>query len=272
MDPRLLFESELGLIDAVVSGIGRRHHLYGEQVQEFLSYTRLKLIEDDYARLRSFSGRSSLRTYLAAVIHRLFLDFQIERWGKWRASAVARSLGPVAVALETLMHRDGHSLQEAFEILRTNQGASLSWDEALEIASQVPVRARRRHEGEESLARMASDGGTADATVLKREQEERLARIEMALQRAIAGLAGDDRLILKMRFGDGFTVAKIASTLQVEQRLLYRRLEKLLLELKLQLTREGVEPEEVKELIGRPDVEIRLRYDVAAGKAPFASV
>jgi hypothetical protein len=54
----------------------------------------LKLIENDYRILRSFEGLASLGTYLTTVIARLFLDFQIHEWGRWRPSAAATRLGP----------------------------------------------------------------------------------------------------------------------------------------------------------------------------------
>ena len=53
----------------------------------------LKLIEDDYRRLRRFEGRSSFATYLATVVQRLFLDFVIGKTGRWRPSVQARRLG-----------------------------------------------------------------------------------------------------------------------------------------------------------------------------------
>ena len=67
----------------------------------------LKLIDDDYQILRGFRERSSLRTYLSTVVERLFLDYRIRQWGKWRPSAQARRAGALAVRLEALLHRDG---------------------------------------------------------------------------------------------------------------------------------------------------------------------
>jgi RNA polymerase sigma factor for flagellar operon FliA len=42
----------------------------GVEADDFASHPKLKLIEDDYAILRKFQGRSSLRTYLTVVIER----------------------------------------------------------------------------------------------------------------------------------------------------------------------------------------------------------
>jgi RNA polymerase sigma factor for flagellar operon FliA len=79
----------------------------------------MRLVENNYAVLRKFQNRSALRTYLASVIDRLSLDFCTEKWGKWRPSAMAERLGPVAVMLEQLVTRDAHTVEEAIEIVRT---------------------------------------------------------------------------------------------------------------------------------------------------------
>ncbi len=84
------------------------------------------MIDDDYAILRKFQNRSTLWTYLAAVIERMSLDFCADKWGRWRPSAMAERLGPVAVVLERLVNRDSHSVDEALEMLKTNHDIALT--------------------------------------------------------------------------------------------------------------------------------------------------
>src|ERR1700755_1489778 len=57
------FVSCLGLIDAVVRGVGRRHRLTADEADELRSLVRLRVLADDYGILRKFQGRSSLKTY-----------------------------------------------------------------------------------------------------------------------------------------------------------------------------------------------------------------
>src|ERR1019366_2147799 len=104
----------------VISFVSARHHLPGVEADDFASHVKLRLIEDDYAILRKFQRRSSLRTYLTVVIQRMFLDYRISAWGKWRPSAEAKRAGAVAVQLEQLMGRDGYRFGEACELLETN--------------------------------------------------------------------------------------------------------------------------------------------------------
>src|SRR5690348_9058839 len=100
--------------------VARRQRLGVDEAEELGSIVRLKLVEDSYAILRKYQGRSSLTTYLTKVISRILLDWRAARWGRWRASAAARRLGPTAVLFEVLTRRDGLTFAEACETLRTN--------------------------------------------------------------------------------------------------------------------------------------------------------
>ena len=91
-----LFLSQLAVIERVIAWVCARRGLRGADAEDFGSLVKHRLIEQDYEVLAKFEGRSSLKTYLAAVINRLYLDFQVQRFGKWRPSAQARqaSLSP----------------------------------------------------------------------------------------------------------------------------------------------------------------------------------
>jgi RNA polymerase sigma factor for flagellar operon FliA len=69
------------------------------------------------------------------------------------------------------------------------------------------------------------------------------------LNKALASLPAQDRLIIKMRFDDGFSVAEIAKAMTLEQKPLYRRIEKLLIELRRTLEASGVSAGQIREAI-----------------------
>src|SRR4051812_28238821 len=85
----VLFLTELPTIERVAAFVTSRHRVPAAEAQEFASHVKMHIIESDYAVLKRFEGRSSLRTYLTVVIQRLFLDYRISQWGKWRPSAEA---------------------------------------------------------------------------------------------------------------------------------------------------------------------------------------
>ena len=149
MDYQRLLIDQLELIHQIVLTTGRRRHLSAAEREDFGSFVHLRLIEDDYAILRKFQNRSTLWTYLAMVIDRLSLDFCAEKWGRWRPSAMADRLGPVAVNLERLVTRDSHTLEEAIEILRTNHDVEQTEAELRRIWEQLPPRSRTTSVGED---------------------------------------------------------------------------------------------------------------------------
>jgi len=256
-----LFLSQLAIIERVISFVSMRHHLPGVEADDFESHVKLKLIEGDYAILRKFQGRSSLRTYLTVVIQRLFLDYRISAWGRWRPSAEAKRAGEVAVLLERLTGRDGYGFEEACELLETNHQVTASRTELEAIAGRLPSRARRRFESDEALEHVASAPSPADDGIAEAERAAMAERVAAALKAAMAGLDPQDRLVLAMRFEDGCTVVEIAGMLRLDQKGLYRCLDRLLKGLRSALLTSGVDSAGIMEMFESPAVSIDWRGD-----------
>ena len=260
-----LFLANLPVIDAVIGQVCRRHRLTAAEADDFASEVRLHIIERNYEPLRRFEGRSSLRTYLLVVIQHLFLDYRNRLWGRWRPSVEAKRQGPIAVLLERLVTRDGRSLDEVVETLRTNHGIEMNAElQALcvKLAKRAPARqfvAEVEADGVESAAPLP------DANVLRREQDFLAKRVQTAIDRARQTLAPEERLILKMRFEDSVPVADIARALQLNQKRLYRTIEQILATIRKSLEADGISREEVGALFadgvlsdaGTHDVEQR---------------
>lgn len=235
-----LFLAQLPVIERIIDSICRRHACFGPDAEDFGSGVKLKLMADDYAVLRKFSGRSKLTTYLTTVTANHFRDFRIQKWGKWRPSAKAKRQGTVAVELERLLSRDGHSLDDAIEILRSQHPDAPAAEALYALAAELPQKAPRRFEGDEGLENVADDAEHADVRVLEKERAAKMEEAKTALARALAGLEPEDRLIVRMRFEDGFTAALIARQVGIRQRLLYSRIEKILKSLREALEADGV--------------------------------
>ena len=259
-----LFQRELPLIDGVIRFVVRRHRLPASEADEFVAHARLRLIEHDYQILRRFGGRSSLRTYLATVIERLLLDYRIREWGKWRPSAEARRAGPVAVRLDQLLNRDGLPFHQAAEILLVSEQVAATRAELDALAARLPRRSHRSFVSDEVLHEVGVPA-TGDASVEAREAAAVASRTRAALLVAMAQLPARERLIVRMHFGEGLTVAQIARTLQLEQKPLYRQLDRILAQLRVLLEAEGVRGDEVREYIGRLEWEAEDAGNALAG-------
>lgn len=263
MDYQRLLLEHLDLIDQIVRTTGRRRHLSAAEQEDFAGFVRLRMLEADYAILRKFQNRSSLRTYLAAVIERLSLDFCVERWGRWRPSAVAERLGPVAVLLERLLNRDGHTLEEATEIIRTNHASALSPRQVRDIWEQLPARLKTSEVGEEAAATVRSLQ-TSESNVDDAEQQVSVERLERTLQSALAAVPDQDRVVLALRFDQDLSMVEIANLTGISVPTLHRRLDRTIKDLKRALTASGFDPREVSGLIGHPSISLSplLRAEV----------
>jgi RNA polymerase sigma factor for flagellar operon FliA len=242
-DPASTFLASLPTIDRVTAILGRRNGLSETDIEDFTSWARARLIQNDYAVLRKFGGRSSLDTYLSVVLANLFKDFRNSRWGRWRPSAMARRLGPLAVRFETLVYRDGQPFREAMEVLKSGGNAEA---ELRSIAGQLPSRVRIREvafdTAVEAVPARDHSGGDDDSQTT-----------DQAVQSALAELPAEDQVIVRMRFWDDFSVADIARALHLDQKPLYRRLEAIQSQLGALLATRGIDRARVAAILAREE-------------------
>jgi RNA polymerase sigma factor (sigma-70 family) len=233
------------LVEEILRIVCYRHGLRGADSEDFASAARLRLLEDDCAILRKFEGRSALKTYLTAVIVHLFQDWRNARWGKWRPSAEAKRAGPLGIRLEQLVVRDGLTLDEAHETLTTNYAMVTSREKIARLAARFPARTGRHMVTDEWLADWPAADAGPEQRLLDRADAQRRTDLSAALAQATRSLAPEDQLILKMRFADGIGVADIARTLRRDQKQLYRRIDRLLADLRRALATAGFTGPEV---------------------------
>lgn len=238
-------EAEFLRLLPVIERIGRfvayRHGLFGVDAEDFASYVKEKLIEDDYGVLRKFAQRCRIDTFLATVIGNLCKDFRISASGKWRPSAKAKRLGQLALLVERLTARDGYTLDEAWEIIRTNHRQPVSRAEVERLADQLPPRSMRRYVSDVALVDVPDSGVAPDDALTRGEQRSGRERAREALKSLIAVLPPQDQLILSL-CSDGHTVAEIAKTLHLDQKGLYRRRDGLYASLRASLEAEAIDP------------------------------
>jgi RNA polymerase sigma factor (sigma-70 family) len=266
-----LFLSNLPLIDEVVGQVCRRHRLSANEAEDFASDVHLHFIDRNYERLRRFEGRSTLKTYITVCVQRCFLDYRNKVWGKWRPSAEATRTGPEAVLLERMVVRDGWTIEQAGEVLKTQYG--IVADERLaalsaRLAHRQPPRERV---SDEEADRIESPAPAPDAHIVRAEHDFLAKRLRAACARACASLRPEERLILRMKFDD-MPVADIARALHLNQKRLYRTIELLLTALRTTLEAEGFAHEEIRALLASGALaETDARPHVAAAAGVKAS-
>lgn len=246
LTPEQLFLGHLPLIEDVIAHCCRRSHFQPEEKEDFEQTVMVKLIEDDYAVFRLFQGRSNIKTYLTIVIKRLLLDYQDHIWGKWRSSAEAEKLGRLAMRLERLLVRDRLTFDEACQTL-WGEGVTASELELKELAAKLPPRSLRRFVSAESLESEASHDPRPDEHSEQKEWAADWKRVTAKLFQALATLPAEDQLLVRMR--TEFKVVDIARLRKMDQKSLYRRLEKIYARLREELKRLGVQRQDLGNLL-----------------------
>src|SRR5688500_1738148 len=235
-NPDELLVENLALLERVIGFTCRRQRLSTEEAEEFAGVVRLRLVENDYAILRKFEGRSSLATFLAVVVQRLLLDYRIHERGKWHASAEAKRQGDLAVELERLLYRDEKNIADAHAVIAIRD-PSLTRDVIERIAAQLPTRGPKRTFVSTDDA---VDLPAYSAVAFPSERRHLSEKVSSIVRSFLTALPSEERLVLQFRFENGMTVAEIARSLGIDQKRLYRTLDKHLRDLRSRFEESGI--------------------------------
>ncbi len=252
MDPSTLLQSNLALVEGIAARVCRRAHVRDADAEDFTASVKLALIEDDYAILRKYEGRSALATYLTIVIERLMSDERMRTRGRWHPSAEAVRFGPAALLLEAIVRRDRRSIDEALPLLHSVDPAITREAAEAMLASLPERRPRPTAVALDDAPPAALAGGAgADARALETESRSLANRASHVVRETLASFTLEDRSIVRFRFGMEMNVSEISRMLRLPQRPLYRRIESLLQKLRAALVDAGVRESEVQEILER---------------------
>lgn len=253
-EPSEFLLRNLPQIEQIIVAICRRSGMSAEEAEEFAAEVKLRLVDDDYAVIRAFQNRSSFEVYIAAVVKRLLLDYRNKEWGKWRTSAEARRLGPLAVDLERLLYRDGRTVAECNVLLAARYPGTTP-AEIDRLVVRLPARMPRRKVDLEHAQDVAAARDRTDPI-----RNDTARRVSAVVMRFLDALPDEDQLIFQLRFHANMTVAQIARALHIEQQLLYRRLYRHFEVLRGDLTQIGISAHDMEELIGNDIVPLDFRW------------
>lgn len=264
------FLENLRTIEKIASFVARRNHLNTDDSGEFVQEVRVRLLDDDYAIIRKFEGRSEFSTYLTTVIKRLFQAWRTELWGKWRPSAEAKRLGDKAIALERLLTRDGYTFAEAVSELTTPANSPYTLAELEAIYVRLPLRNPRPMlvSDEVTPEGMIAIDAEADDRVEMHERECIARKIAEAMDRLIKTLDADDQLILQLRFWQALKAPEIAQRLRMDQKKVYKRLDKLFPAMRRALEQAGITKADIAQVLCHGDQEIRFAFPYPDGENP----
>jgi RNA polymerase sigma factor (sigma-70 family) len=242
-EPSELLLQNLTALQQVITATCRHKGMRPDDIEEFSGVVRLRLVENDYAVIRAYQGRSSFKTFLASVVTRMLIDHQRHEWGKWRGSAGAERLGEVAVELERLLHRDGHPLEEALAVVCAHH-PELTRVQLIELSAQLAPRNRR------TVVTLEEAGDIPFHEADRIENADTAARISQIVVAFIAALPRAEQLVFKLRFDSAMSVTEISRSLHLQYGPLWRGLQKRFQELRQRLERAGIGNADIEKLVG----------------------
>jgi len=253
LDARQLLVDNLDVVERAIGFAARRYRLDRSDAEELDGEVKLRLVENDYAIVRAYEGRSSFQTFIGVVVQRMALDYRIRAWGKWHPSAEAKRLGAVAIALEELLYRRGRTLEETLPILQAmHEGVSLASLKTLEAKLRKPPPRPQDVDLDSVAERWLARPPDADAAMLADERRRESQEVSRLVSAFLVGLPEQDRLIFQLRFEHGTSVAQIARALKLEQKRTYHHIDRLLREIKRELEEAGFTWRgDIAELVGR---------------------
>ena len=117
-----------------------------------------------------------------------------------------------------------------------------------EIRAKLPSRFTRRFVAEETLQAMASQELPPDKQLEQKERRSFALRVLRAVHRALQELPAEDQVLVKMRLE--LKVADIARLRHLDQKSLYRKLDKAYVKLRKSLEQQGIRRKDVADLLG----------------------
>lgn len=224
------------------------------------------LRQDDWQRLRTYSGVSTFAAFLATLTCRLLEDFARSRFGRIRPPTWVRRLGATWVDLFRLLCLERLPLAEAVESLavrRANEdrrdlenAAYLIRGEIVDCGQHQGLEVALDEEIDHSTT--PEDGSEPEEKLLTAERRRVFELVCTALlgtdpelsEEGLAGLLSlqlelqpEEKLLLKLCYRDGLPLPQVGEMLGLNRFQLHGRLRRLLARLRAEFEQAGLAPE-----------------------------
>jgi DNA-directed RNA polymerase specialized sigma24 family protein len=247
----------------MINRMAGRRFQQADLAEEAALFVMDGLAWDDWSRLRAFTGRSTLATYIGALTLRLLEDFARARFGRVKPPLWVRRLGGLWMTLFRLLCLERFSPDEAVAIIANHQPAQIRAAEeaAYHILGELPTCGEHRGEqtefNEETGLPDSEEECSAQEQQLEEEERRQLFAIlgrflfddtaaggdPRLLERVAAAgisLESKERLLLKLCYRDGVAVAEAGRMLGWNRHQVHGRLRRLLERLRQDLANAGL--------------------------------
>jgi DNA-directed RNA polymerase specialized sigma24 family protein len=258
------------------------HYVQNDELLGDLFVTLLEKLRKN--KLRSFGGRSSLRTWLFIVTKNHCRDYFRNSSGVRHVLSALEELEHIDRRFFKLFYMEHMPLREVHSSLCLEFGDTLSYLDLLECDERIRKRLAERKLGKipdkllnpqilttvplDSVQVMTrsrpTDSASASPEFVLDSME--LEKALQNLQRVILNLPSKDQILLKLRFEHKLSARRISEVLDLaNEKQVYRRLKKLFFQLERMLGDSGLVPETYAELAANIEMLSRYRDNAVDG-------
>jgi RNA polymerase sigma factor (sigma-70 family) len=246
MDPEKILSSS-DLLAKIETVCKRRFSAENDQ-NECYVYVIDSLKADNFKRLRSFKGKSSLNTYLYALINSLVIDFRRKQYGRRRIPAGVARLGKWAETVYRFVCWQKFTFDDAYDFLRIDglyAGSYIEFIKETEPIRKAPCRENPAFqsidETHESALENINDAGAnpLELMIQKLDREKRIKAIKV-IQETTAALSEDDQLLVRLVYGSDQSVRVAAKVIGLPASTAGKRLKSLLTKFRENLLAVGI--------------------------------
>lgn len=241
-DPDTAWDLFIERYRRLIFGAIRHYTTEPDEVSDVFARVCEALRDDNFARLRRCAAvvdpARSFSTWLVAVVHNLTIDWFRHRNGRPRLSALAASLPPLLQRIFAYVFLEQRSHVEAYELLRSRDGACLAFGEFLhQLGNTYRAATAGRHgrvAAELAVPLPAPDTDPPDDPAVLAERRGILAEV-------LDALPADDRLAVQLYVVEEVPAAQIARALGYSSpKTVYNRVYRALAAIRARLERAGI--------------------------------
>jgi RNA polymerase sigma factor (sigma-70 family) len=246
MDPKEIVADEKTL--KRIESACRRRFPDGNDADECYVFVIDRLKADDYRRIRQFKGKSSIQTYLYAVINALVADYKRKKYGRKRIPKAVARLGEWAEAIYRLVCWGRYSFAEAYDIAMVEGRFDGSYEEFLEETDPIrqapcPENPRFIPVDDSQMQSLPQTDDTASnplEELLRKTDLKKRAKAASVIREATKGLSDEEQLLVRLVYGSDHSVRAAARVIGLKAGAARRLLKRVLLKYRENLLAEGI--------------------------------
>lgn len=257
-DKKILTEEDALFVQGIcMRSFGKNKEL----ANDCFLYVWEKLHENDSRRIRAFKGKSSFRTFLYSVTNKLIIDFRRTRFRYkvlpkyfWGFDDINRYIFKLFFYQNLTPGWIENVIQTKFKI--SQDEAQRRVDEVEKSIRESRVRIERPAQNEpltldneENVIGLENKRSNPEEYIITAEAKQKREKVLEILKEEIQRFEAEDILILQLYFEHGLTAKEISWVIAgVKDKGVYKRIDKVLKNLKRHLEERGVTEADIEEI------------------------